>query len=153
MRLHSGQNETVLAWLGRQVDFTLSPHTYLIWATSDLDGTLLGAVGLGGRMGRTWGAVSVALVHPRAALPLVRAAACWLFGVMEGRAAYITITSKRTNWIKSVVNVVGFREVDRVKSGVGPREDLVILKCTPEDCRPWQAELRKLSRMHAREAS
>lgn len=151
--LHSGQNEAVLAWLSRKVDFTLSPHTHLIWATSDLDGTILGAVGLGGRMGKAWGSVSVSFVHPRAAVPLVRAAVCWTFGVQDAQAAYVTISSKRTAWVRSLIRTIGFREIDRVKGGVGPREDLIILKVTPETCRPWLAELQKLSRMQAREAS
>jgi len=151
--LYSGQNDNVLAWLGQKVDFTLSPHTYLIWATSDVDGTLLGAMGFGGRMGKTWGSVSIALVQPRAALPLIRASASWLFGAMEARGAYVTISSKRTNWIESLVQIIGFREVDRVRGGISPREDLIILKLTPETCRPWQTELHKLSRMRALEAS
>ena len=150
MTLYSGQNDAVLAWLGKRVDFTLSPHTYLFWDTSDLDGTLLGAMGLGGRMGRAWGSVSIALAHPRAALPLVRASSAWLFGAMDAQAAYVTISSKRTNWIQSIVQI-GFKEIDRVKGGIGPREDLIILKTTPETCRPWRRELHKLKRM--REAS
>jgi hypothetical protein len=134
------------------VDFTLSPHTYLIWICSDLDGTLLGAMGFGGRMGKTWGSISIALVHPRAAVPLIRAAACWLFGVQEAQAGYVTISSKRLPWIRSLVRTIGFVEVDRVKSGISPKEDLVILKLTPETCRPWRAELQKLRVLEAREA-
>lgn len=151
--LHSGQNDIVLDWLSRKVDFTLSPHTHLIWATSDLDGTILGAMGFGGRMGRAWGSISIALTHPRAAMPLIRAGACWLFGAQDAAAGYVTISSKRTNWVRSLVRTIGFREVDRVKNGVSHREDLIILKVTPETCRPWQRELYKLSRIHAREAS
>lgn len=151
--LHAGQSDTVLTWLSQRVDFTLSPHTYLLWVTSDLDGSLLGAMGFGGRMGRTWGSISIALVHPRAATSLIRAGACWLFGTMCAQAGYVTIGSRRTNWIESLVRVIGFREVDRVKGGLGPREDLIILKLTPETCRPWQRELHKLTRMRVREAS
>ena len=144
MRLFSGQNDTVLAWLGRKVDFNLSPQTHLIWTTSDLDGSILGAMGFGGRMGRTWGSISIAMVHPRAALPLVRAGAGWLFGTMQAAAGYVTIGSRRHNWIQELEGTIGFVEVDRVRHGLGHREDLVILKLTPESCRPWQAELRKL---------
>lgn len=153
MRLHSGKNDSVLEWLARRVDFTLSPHTHLIWATDDMDGRLLGAGGLGGRMGRTWGSISVAVVDKRASVPLARAIVCWLFGVAAAEAGYVTISSRRTPWIRALVRTIGFVEVDRVKNGIGPREDLVILKLTPESCRPWQAELRKLTRMQAREAS
>ena len=152
MTLFSGQNDAILAWLGKRVDFTLSPHTHLFWATSDLDGSILGAVGMGGRMGRAWGSVSAAFADPRAALPLVRAAVAWTFGYQDAQAAYVTISTKRTNWIQSLVRVIGFREVDRVKGGINSREDLIILKVTPETCRPWQQELRKLTRMHALEA-
>jgi len=146
MRLHAGQNDAVLDWVSRRVDFTLSPHTRLIWVTSDVDGSLLGAMGFGGRMGRTWGSIAIALAHPRAAVLLVRAGACWLFGAQAAQAGYVTISSKRKLWISSLVDVIGFREVDRVKGGIGPGEDLVILKLTPGTCRPWQAELRKLQR-------
>jgi len=152
VRLQAGQNDVVLAWLSKRVDFMLSPHTRLIWAVSDVDGTLLGAMGFGGRMGRTWGSISIALAHPRAAVPLIRAGACWLFGAQEAQAGYVTISSKRTDWIRGLIQTVGFVEVDRVKQGIGPKEDLVILKLTPTTCRPWQAELHKLQRHMAQEA-
>jgi hypothetical protein len=151
--LHAGKNEAVLAWLGQRTDFTLSPNTHLIWATSDVDGTLLGAIGMGGRMGRTWGSVSIALAHSRAALPLVRAAVDQVFGAWGSAAAYVTIGSRRPDWIRQLINVIGFYQVDRVHGGISPREDLIILKVTPDSCRPWQRELRKLSRARAREAS
>lgn len=149
--LHSGQNEAVLAWLGQRVAFTLSPQTHLIWATSDLDGVLLGAMGFGGRMGRTWGSISIALEHPRAAVPLVRAGAAWLFGTVGAAAGYVTIGSRRHNWIRSLCRTIGFYQVDRVHQGISPREDLIILKLTADSCRPWQAELRKLMRVPALE--
>ena len=146
MRLHAGQHEGVLHWLSRQVDFTLSPNSYLLWASDDMDGHLLGAMGFGGRMGKSWGSISIALVEKSAGLPLIRAGACWLFGRQDARAGYVTISSKKRHWIESLVKTVGFVEVDRVKWGIAPHEDLVILKLTPETCRPWQAELRKLQR-------
>lgn len=153
MRLLSGQDDVVLKWLSKKVDFTLSPHTHLIWACSDVDGHLLGAMGFGGRMGKTWGSISIALANPHAAMPLVKAGACWLFGAQEARAGYVTISNRRGQWIQSLIKTVGFREVDRVRAGISHREDLVILKLTPETCRPWQAELRKLRALNAREAS
>ena len=123
MRLCSGQNDAVLEWLSKRVDFTLSPLTKLIWCVSDLDGTLLGAMGFGGRMGRTWGSISIAITEPHATPSLVRAGACFLFGTMQARAGYVTITSKRHNWIDSLERIIGFEEVDRVENGAGPRED------------------------------
>jgi hypothetical protein len=66
-------------------------------------------------------------------------------------AGYVTISSKRKQWIDSLCNVIGFYQVDRVARGINHREDLVVLKLTPDSCRPWQAELRKLSRHPALE--
>ena len=151
MRLESGQEPWVLDWLARRVDFLLPSNTHLIWAVAE-DNTLAGAMGFGGRMGKTWGSISIALANPLAAMPLIRASACWLFGAQEARAGYVTISSKRGQWIHELIQVVGFREVDRVKAGISNKEDLVILRLTPETCRPWQAELKKLRVLHAREA-
>jgi hypothetical protein len=147
VRLFSGQNDAVLAWLGKRTDFTLSPHTQLLWATSDIDGTLLGAMGFGGRMGRAWGSVSIAIIQRRCIVPLIRAACELYFGQQQALAAYVTISSKRKRWIEQLVQVIGFAEVDRVPRGISDREDLVILKLTPESCRPWQRELRKLTQL------
>jgi hypothetical protein len=149
VRLHSGQHEGVLFWLSRQVEFTLSPNSHLLWATDDMDGRILGAMGFGGRMGKAWGSISIALAEKQAGIPLIRAGAAWLFGMQEAKAGYVTISAKRKRWIESLVRTVGFVEVDRVKWGIGPHEDLVILKLTPETCRPWQTELKKLQRSHA----
>lgn len=149
--LHSGQNGAVLNWLSHRVDFTLSPDSQLFWATSDLDGSIVGAVGAGGRMGRTWGSISIALVNPQVSVPLMRMGFCWFFGTMNAAAGYVTIGSRRKKWIQSLCRTVGFYQADRVKMGISPREDLVVLKVTADSCRPWQAELRKLSRAHARE--
>jgi hypothetical protein len=151
VRLFSGSEPWVLDWLSKRVEFILPSNTHLIWGLGD-DGGLLGGMGFGGRMGKTWGSISIALVEHRAAIPLIRASACWLFGAQEARAGYATISSRRSEWIDSLVRTVGFREVDRVRAGINHKEDLVILKLTPETCRPWQAELRKLRALHAREA-
>ncbi len=151
MRLFSGKNEHVLHWLSQRVDFTLSPHTHLLWALDEETGIILGAMGFGGRMGRTWGSISIAVVIPQVTVPLVRAGAGFLFGSQQAAAGYVTISSKRTVWIRSLERVIGFREVDRVRNGIGPREDLVVLKLTPESCRPWQRELEKLARQSALE--
>ena len=153
MTLHQGPSDTVLHWLSQRVDFTLSPLTRLIWATSDVDGKLMGAMGFGGRMGRTWGSISIAIADSQCAVPLTRAGACFLWGTMQARAGYVTITSKRTQWLDSLERIIGFEEVDSVENGAGPGEDLIILKVTPETCRPWQAELRKLSRHMALEVA
>ena len=149
--LHSGQNDAVLAWLGQRTDFTLSPRTYLIWATDDLDGSIRGAVGAGGQMGRCWGSLSISVLSQRAMLPLLRAGVGCLFGTMGAAAGYVTISSKRKRWIHQLTKVVGFYQVDRVSRGISDREDLVILKLTPDSCRIWQAELRKLTRAPALE--
>ena len=150
MKLHSGQEPWVLDWLCRRVDFLLPPNTHCIWGLGD-DGAILGAMGFGGRMGKTWGSISIALAEPRAAVPVVRAGSCWLFGTQSARAGYVSISSRRETWIRSLVKTVGFTEIDRVPSGISPREDLVILKLTSKSCRPWQAELKKLRALHARE--
>ena len=142
--LHSGQNDAVLTWLGQRTDFTLSPHTFLIWATDDVDGRILGAVGAGGRMGRTWGSLSISVERQAAMVPLLRAGVSVFFGQWDAAAGYITISSKRARWISQLCKVVGFYQVDRVSRGISPREDLIILKLTPDSCRIWQAELRKL---------
>jgi hypothetical protein len=118
-----------------------------------MDGTLMGALGFGGKMGKTWGSISIALAQPLAMVPLSRAGACWLFGAQDAQAIYATISSKRKLWIQAIIQTIGFREVDRVRGGIGPREDLVILKLTPGTCKVWQKELHKLSRSQAREAS
>lgn len=152
VRLFSGQNDAVLAWLGKRTDFTLSPQTQLIWATSDIDGTILGVVGAGGRMGRTWGSLSIAIAAPRATLALLRAGVSWLFGAHQAAAGYVTISSKRKVWINQLVRVVGFVEVDRVVGGINGHEDLVVLKLTPDSCHIWRTELDKLTRHRAREA-
>jgi hypothetical protein len=153
MKLFVGHNEVVLDWLSKRVDFELHPQTYLLWAATDFNGPLLGAMGFGGLMGKTWGSVSIALEDPRAALPLVRAATRLIFGVHGGQAAYINISANRAEWIHSLKNTIGFQEVDLVPDGLKPNEDLVLLKLTPETCRPWQSELRKLSRMGMREVA
>ena len=151
MRLQRGQNDVVLGWLGRSVNVTLDPHTILVWAS---DGEqILGAVGLGGRMGRTFGSISIALETTRVALPLVRAAAILLFGELHAAAGYVTIGSRRYRWIHSLKRAIGFKEVDRVRSGMGGSEDLVILKLTPERCKPYQAELKKWARKAASEVA
>lgn len=152
VKLQRGHSEEVLSWLSRSVNFTLDPHTILLWATSD-EGHVLGAIGLGGKMGRTFGSISIALTTSRVALPLVRAAAVLLFGELHAVAGYVTIGSRRPKWIQSLKTAVGFKEVDRVRCGLGPKEDLVILKLTPERCRPWQAELRKWARKAASEVA
>lgn len=149
--LHSGHSDAVLAWLGQRTDFILSPSTFLIWATDDLDGRILGAVGAGGRMGRTWGSLSISVEREAAMLPLLRAGVGWFFGQQHAAAGYVTISSKRANWIRRLIDVVGFYQVDRVHRGISNREDLVILKLTPDSCRIWQAELRKLTQKPALE--
>ena len=153
MKLFSGQNDVVLKWLCRRVDFNLSPQTYLLWAAEDVDRPLLGAIGFSGLMGKTLGSVSITLEDPRAALPLIRAATRLIFGGYEGQAAYINISSRRTRWLESLKRVIGFVEVDSVKDGLRPGEDLILLKLTPETCRPWQAELRKFRAFEAREVA
>jgi hypothetical protein len=153
IKLFAGKNDTVLAWLSKRVNFELSPQTQLIWAADGLQGPLLGAVGFGGMMGKTWFSISVALEDKRAALPLVRVATRLGFGVNEVQCAYINISSNRGRWIHSLEHVIGFREVDRAKDGVAPGEDLIMLKLTPATCRPWQAELKKLARMQMREVA
>lgn len=147
-----GQSQAVVDWLSQRVDFTLSPHTLVLYATETWDGPILGAIGLGGRMGRTWGSVSIALENPRAALPLVRAAAIQLFGELRAAAAYVTIGGARAHWIAELKKAIGFFEVDMVPNGIAPGNDLVVLKLTPWSCKPWQSELKRRVR-RAREAA
>jgi hypothetical protein len=153
VKLFSGQNAVVLEWLSKRVDFALSPQTQLLWASTGFEGPILGAIGFGGLMGKTFFSVSIALDSSKAAIPLVRAAVQLGFGIFGGKAAYINISSKRGEWIQSLERVMGFVEVDRVPDGLRPGETLIMLKLTPETCRPWQAELKKLARMQVREVA
>jgi hypothetical protein len=152
VKVFGGQNEAVLDWLSQRVNFSLMPQTYLLWASTDFTGPILGAIGFGGLMGKTLGSVSIALDEPRAAIPLIRASTRLIWGAYEAKAAYIYVSSKRMDWMSSLQRVVGFEEVDRVVDGQAPGEDLIMLKLTPESCRPWQAELNK-TRMPMREVA
>lgn len=153
MKLFSGQNRVVLEWLSRRVDFDLAPSTYLLWAADVEGGPILGAMGFGGLMGKSLGSISIALENPQAGRPLMRAAARLFFGGYGIRGAYISIPARRTEWIASLKQVIGFQEVDRIKEGFAPGVDLITFKLTPETCRPWQADLRKMTRMQAREVA
>ena len=110
-------------------------------------------MGFFGLMGKTLASVSIAVDDPKTALPLIRASTRLIFGANGIRSAYINISSKRVDWIRSLERVIGFRAIDVVKDGLGPSEDLILFKLTPETCRPWQAELRKSARAQMREAS
>ena len=79
-----------------------------------------------------------------------------LFAISRGSApASLPVpapnSSKRKGWISQLIKVVGFYQVDRVYRGISDREDLIILKLTPDSCRIWQAELKKLTRTPALE--